>query len=102
RTDALRSDRRVLLWPDTFNNYFRPGTAIAATRVLEALGFQVAIPKRSLCCGRPLYDWGFLDRAKQLWLRTLQTLEPEIKAGTPVIGLEPACVSAFKDELVNL
>jgi FAD/FMN-containing dehydrogenase/Fe-S oxidoreductase len=94
--------RRVLLWPDTFNNYFRPQTAIAAVRVLEAAGFAVAIPARTLCCGRPLYDWGWLASARKLWQRTFTTLRPEIEAGTPLIGLEPACVAAFKDELLNL
>jgi FAD/FMN-containing dehydrogenase/Fe-S oxidoreductase len=98
-----RLDRpRIILWPDTFNNYFRPGTAIAATRVLEALGFKVVIPDRPLCCGRPLYDWGMLDRAKRLWSETLTALKPEIENGTPIVGLEPACVSAFRDELPAL
>jgi FAD/FMN-containing dehydrogenase/Fe-S oxidoreductase len=93
---------RVLLWPDTFNNYFRPQTAIAATRVLRAAGFDVAIPPRPLCCGRPLYDWGMLDTAKQLWRDTLAALREEIEAGTPLVVLEPACLSAFQDELTNL
>jgi Fe-S oxidoreductase len=94
--------RRVLLWPDTFNNYFRTETAMAATRVLERLGFEVTIPRANLCCGRPLYDWGMLDAAKALWRQTLDSLLPEIEAGVPVVGLEPACVSAFRDELVGL
>jgi FAD/FMN-containing dehydrogenase/Fe-S oxidoreductase len=93
---------RVMLWPDTFNNYFRPRTAMAATRVLESLGYAVAIPERALCCGRPLYDWGMLDRAKALWGRVLDSFAPEIRDGTPVVGLEPACVSAFRDELPGL
>ncbi|HEU5274829.1 MAG TPA: FAD-linked oxidase C-terminal domain-containing protein, partial [Xanthobacteraceae bacterium] len=94
--------RRVLLWPDTFNNYFRPQTAVAAAHVLESLGFSVAIPDRPLCCGRPLYDWGMLDHAKRLWGETLTSLAPEIEAGTPIVGLEPACVSAFRDELPGI
>ncbi len=94
--------KRVMLWPDTFNNYFRPGTAIAATQLLESLGFEVAIPQSALCCGRPLYDWGMLDRAKRLWTKTLAALEPEIREGTPIVGLEPACVSTFRDELPAL
>jgi FAD/FMN-containing dehydrogenase/Fe-S oxidoreductase len=93
---------RVLLWPDTFNNYFRSKTAIAATQVLERLGFQVDIPPRVLCCGRPLYDWGWVDQAKGLWRQTMHTLQRDIEAGTPIIGLEPACVSAFRDELPAL
>jgi FAD/FMN-containing dehydrogenase/Fe-S oxidoreductase len=94
--------RRVLLWPDTFNNYFRPQAPIAATQVLESLGFTVDIPDRLLCCGRPLYDWGRLHEAKALWRQTLAALRTEIEVGTPIVGLEPACVSTFRDELVSL
>jgi FAD/FMN-containing dehydrogenase/Fe-S oxidoreductase len=102
RRKPRREGQRVMLWPDTFNNYFRPRTAVAATHALEALGCQVVIPDRPLCCGRPLYDWGMLDRAKRLWRETLTALEPEIENGTPIVGLEPACVSAFRDELPGL
>ncbi len=92
----------VLLWPDTFNNYFHPATASAAVEALEAAGFRVTVPKPHLCCGRPLYDHGMLDRAKRLLLHILDELSPEIKAGVPVVGLEPSCVAVFRDELVNL
>jgi len=102
RRDRKNGGTRVLLWPDTFNNYFRPQTAIAATHVLENLGFSVVVPDRPLCCGRPLYDWGMLDSAMRLWRRTMAALRSEIEAGTPIIGLEPACVSAFRDELPGL
>ncbi|HEX3405918.1 MAG TPA: FAD-binding and (Fe-S)-binding domain-containing protein [Caulobacteraceae bacterium] len=93
---------RVLIWPDTFTNFFRPGAAIAATQVLERLGYTVDAPPQSLCCGRPLYDWGWLDEAKALWRRTLNALKDDIEAGVPLIGLEPGCVSAFRDELPAL
>jgi Fe-S oxidoreductase len=102
RKNRKSDGQRVLLWPDTFNNFFRPQTAIAATHVLEAAGFNVAIPDRILCCGRPLYDWGYIDKAKALWRQTFETLREDIAAGTPIVGLEPACVSAFRDELVSL
>ena len=92
----------VLLWPDTFNNYFHPGTAKAAVEVLEAAGFHVVVPRVNLCCGRPLYDHGMLDRAQSLLLQILDELSPEITAGIPIVGLEPSCVAVFRDELVNL
>ncbi|MDQ6643812.1 MAG: heterodisulfide reductase-related iron-sulfur binding cluster, partial [Chloroflexota bacterium] len=93
---------RVLLWPDTFNNYFHPETAQAAVEVLEAVGYQVEIPQRSLCCGRPLYDHGMLTTAERLLRQILETLQPQITAGIPIVGLEPSCVAVFRDELLNL
>jgi len=92
----------VLLWADTFNNHFLPSTAIAAVEVLEAAGFEVQIPTAHLCCGRPLYDVGELDRAKALLLRIMDELLPEIEQRTPIIVLEPSCAAVFRDELVNL
>jgi FAD/FMN-containing dehydrogenase/Fe-S oxidoreductase len=92
----------VLLWADTFNNYFLPSTAKAAVEVLETAGFRVRVPRANLCCGRPLYDFGMLDRAERLLLEILDQLEPEIAAGIPVVGLEPSCVAVFRDELINL
>jgi len=92
----------VLLWPDTFNNHFQPATARAAVEVLEAAGFRVTIPQANLCCGRPLYDFGMLDRAESLLLDILDELAPEIEAGIPVVGLEPSCVAVFRGELINL
>jgi FAD/FMN-containing dehydrogenase/Fe-S oxidoreductase len=101
-TAPLGAARSVLLWPDTFNNYFHPSTAKAAVEVLEAAGFQVILPKANLCCGRPLYDHGMLDRAQSLLLQILDELSPEIEAGIPIVGLEPSCVAVFRDELINL
>jgi Fe-S oxidoreductase len=92
----------VILWPDTFNNYFLPSTAKAAVEVLETAGYQVLLPRANLCCGRPLYDFGMLDRAQALLLEILDALSPEIEAGIPVVGLEPSCVAVFRDELLNL
>ena len=70
--------------------------------VLEAAGFHVLLPEGNLCCGRPLYDIGMLDRAEAHLLKILDTLLPEIEAGIPVVGLEPSCVAVFRDELTNL
>ena len=93
---------RVILWADTFNNNFMPDTLKAAFDVLEDAGCEVIVPKQSLCCGRPLYDFGMLDMAKKLLYQILDTLKDEIEAGTPVVGLEPSCTAVFRDELINL
>ncbi|QBQ55725.1 FAD-binding and (Fe-S)-binding domain-containing protein [Nitrosococcus wardiae] len=93
---------KVLLWPDTFNNHLHPEILVAAVEVLEAAGFQVIVPTSSLCCARPLYAWGMLNRAKKLLTQIMETLTPEVLQGTPVVGLEPSCVAAFRDELIKL
>jgi Fe-S oxidoreductase len=102
-----RKERRtdgppVLLWPDTFNNFFAPEIGQAATEVLEAAGFTVRIPEQTLCCGRPLYDYGMLPTARRWLQRTLDVLREDIRDGTPIVGLEPSCIAVFRDELVNM
>jgi FAD/FMN-containing dehydrogenase/Fe-S oxidoreductase len=92
----------VILWADTFNNYFHPQTAQAAVEVLRDAGFHVTVPAQHLCCGRPLYDFGMLAQAAQYLTRILQILGPKIDAGVPVVVLEPSCASVFRDELRNL
>jgi len=92
----------VVLWPDTFNNYFHPNTMMAAREVLSQAKFRILTPKGHLCCGRPLYDFGMLDTAKKYLLKILDVLEPELKKRTPVVVLEPSCASVFRDELCNL
>ena len=95
------SEKSVVLWPDTFSNYFHPKPAMAAADVLEAASFDVRLPRRHVCCGRPLYDFGMLDRAKRQLMKIMTTMRAEIDAGIPVVVLEPSCASVFKDELLN-
>ncbi len=92
---------RVILWPDCSNNYFHPEVSLAAARVLTAAGFQVEIPAKRLCCGRPLYDHGLLSAAKRRLAEVLGALRDDIEAGTPIVGLEPSCISVFRDELLR-
>jgi Fe-S oxidoreductase len=111
RDARRRRDRRpalpstapeVFLWADTFNNYFHPSTMRAAHQVLTTAGFRVTVPKQHLCCGRPLYDFGMLDTAKDYLLKILNALTAQLAAGTPIVVLEPSCASVFRDELTNL
>ncbi|MGH9455432.1 MAG: FAD-binding and (Fe-S)-binding domain-containing protein, partial [Terriglobia bacterium] len=92
----------VIVWADTFNNYLTPQVAMAAVEVLEAAGFQPIVPAEPLCCGRPLYDFGMLDRARKSLAQVLAAMRGSVEADIPVVGLEPACVSVFQDELRDL
>ena len=54
-TGKNREKKKIILWPDTFNNNFHPETIKAALDVLDDAGYRIEIPKRPLCCGRNLY-----------------------------------------------
>jgi len=102
RAAPRASMREVVLFPDTFNNYFEPHVAIAAVEVLERAGFRVIVPRQHLCCGRPLYDQGMLDRAKVRLQEVMDVLDPFVAVGIPIVGLEPSCILTFRDELPSL
>jgi FAD/FMN-containing dehydrogenase/Fe-S oxidoreductase len=106
--DSITSNQRsaspqvVVLWPDTWNNYYHPQSLVAAEVVLKSAGFQVEVPKGHICCGRPLYDFGLLAAARSYLATVLERMAPQIDAGLPFIFLEPSCASVFKDELLEL
>ncbi|MFM0241978.1 FAD-binding and (Fe-S)-binding domain-containing protein [Paraburkholderia phytofirmans] len=99
--DARGDLKKVILWVDTFNDHFTPEIAQAAADVLKQLGWHVVLPENRLCCGRPLYDFGLLERARELLTHILDDLADDIAAGVPLVGLEPGCLSVFKDELLK-
>lgn len=98
----IEEGKTVLLFPDTFNNYFFPQTAQAAVEVLEHLGYQVVLPESYVCCGRPLYDYGFLDAAEKYLLNLMKVLRPALDAKIPIVVLEPSCWSVMRDEVNEL
>ncbi|MBV9847978.1 MAG: 4Fe-4S dicluster domain-containing protein, partial [Kutzneria sp.] len=102
RRPAVRGRPPVVLWPDTFNNYFTPEVAVAATRVLEHAGFDVLVPRGALCCGLTWISTGQLGVAARVLRRTLRILRPVLEADVAVVGLEPSCVSVFRSDLAEL
>ncbi|HEU5007096.1 MAG TPA: FAD-binding and (Fe-S)-binding domain-containing protein [Jatrophihabitantaceae bacterium] len=94
--------RPVVLFPDTFNNHLHTDVGVACVEAIEAAGWQVIMPTGHVCCGRPLYDYGFLDQAERYLHRVLDQLREHVRAGTPIVGMEPSCLAVFKDELPKI
>ncbi|BCB89459.1 FAD-binding and (Fe-S)-binding domain-containing protein [Phytohabitans suffuscus] len=92
----------VLLWPDTFTNRFDPGIARAAVEVVEAAGWRVVVPDQPVCCGLTWISTGQLTTARQVLRRTLGVLRPHLRAGTPILGLEPSCTAVFRGDAAEL
>jgi Fe-S oxidoreductase len=99
----------VVLFVDTFTNYFEPENARAAVRVLQAAGYRVHVARaltndaaaaRPLCCGRTYLAAGMVDDAKREARRMVAALTPWVERGTPVVGLEPACLLSLRDEFL--
>jgi FAD/FMN-containing dehydrogenase/Fe-S oxidoreductase len=89
---------RLLLWPDTFTNHFDPAVAADAIAVLEALGYTVELPPRTVCCGLTWTTTGQVDAARRVLRRSLRAIEPWLAAGVPVVGLEPSCTAALRSD----
>jgi Fe-S oxidoreductase len=94
--------RPVVLFPDTFNNHLHTDVGVACVEAIEAAGWQVIMPEGHVCCGRPLYDYGFLDTAQRYLHNVLDVLREHVRAGTPIVGMEPSCLAVFKDELPKM
>jgi FAD/FMN-containing dehydrogenase/Fe-S oxidoreductase len=94
--------QRVVLWADTWNNYYHPQTLAAAERVLTQAGFDVQTTEGHICCGRALYDFGLLGNARTYLAKVFDRVSAQIDAGLPFIFLEPSCASVFKDEALEL
>ncbi len=105
RADLRRrasGDRKVVLWPDSFNNYLTPSVLDAAHEVLTAAGYDVVLPERGVCCGLTWVSTGQLDVARRVLRRTLDVLAPYLDAGYEVAGLEPSCTALFRGDLPAL
>jgi FAD/FMN-containing dehydrogenase/Fe-S oxidoreductase len=98
-----RADGRpVLLWVDTFTDHFSPEVGKAAVRVLEDAGYRVQLTDKRVCCGLTWISTGQLDGAKKQLRRTLDALEPALRDGIPVVGLEPSCTAVLRNDVTEL
>jgi FAD/FMN-containing dehydrogenase/Fe-S oxidoreductase len=97
----LPSRGRVILWDDTFVRYHEPHIGVAAVKVLEAAGFEVALAQGRKCCGRPAFSQGNLDEAIRLGRHNLELLAMDVD-NAPIIFLEPSCYSMFAEDYREL
>ena len=96
------SDRKVVLFHDTFINYNYPDIGKAATQLLEAAGYDVRIVEQRKCCGRPMISKGLAEDARENAAFNVQQLHPFVQQGYCVIGCEPSCILTFRDEYPDL
>ncbi len=93
--------QRVVLFADTFVRFNYPEIGRDAVRLLEGLGFEVAVPPVT-CCGRPMISKGLLGAARESARENLKVLLPYAREGIPIVGCEPSCILTFRDEVPDL
>ena len=104
-----KSDKKVILFADTFNINFEVKNVLYAIRILNKFGYQAIIPSfdndnldRPLCCGRTYISFGQLDKAKEELNRFIKYIMKSGNFETPIVGLEPSCLLTFSDEFKTL
>lgn len=93
---------KVLLWADSFTNYFTPEVGQSAVKVLEDAGYAVQVPEKPVCCGLTWISTGQLDEARKILRSSVATLTPYVEQGIPVVGLEPSCTGVLRSDAVEL
>jgi Fe-S oxidoreductase len=91
----------VHLFCDEFTNSFDVTTGIAAIELLEALGYEVVIPKHQES-GRSALSKGLLRKARELAEKNVGLLCDVITAESPLVGIEPSAILTFRDEYPEL
>lgn len=99
--DAGPPRTKVVLFNDTFVNYFEPGLGLRAVELLEAGGYDVTLANAG-CCQRTRMSKGLLHQARRDGLKTMRNLAAFADQGLPILFIEPSCASAVLDDLPDL
>ena len=98
----VKSDKKIaVFFNDTFTNYNHPNVGISAVKILKALDYEVKLVDKK-CCGRPLISKGLLESAKKNAKYNINSIYDYVKNGAIVVGAEPSCISALKDEYPDM
>ncbi|HEY3437409.1 MAG TPA: FAD-binding and (Fe-S)-binding domain-containing protein [Actinotalea sp.] len=96
------TDRRVVLWTDSFSDAFDPAVPQAMVTLLRDAGYQVIVPEQHACCGLTWISTGQLDGARRRLTELLGVLGPYAVNGIPIIGVEPSCTAVLRSDLIDL
>jgi FAD/FMN-containing dehydrogenase/Fe-S oxidoreductase len=92
---------RVYLFCDEFTDTLDAPIGIRAVELLEALGYEVVIP-RHVDSGRAQLSKGLVREARDLAARNVELLADVIRDDAPLVGIEPSAILGFRDEYPDL
>ncbi|QZS56593.1 FAD-binding and (Fe-S)-binding domain-containing protein [Rhodococcus opacus] len=100
--DRATTGDPVLLFVDSFTNYFTPEVGHATVQVLEAAGYRPQLTDKQQCCGLTWISTGQLTAAKKILGRTVDALSGSAAAGIPIVGMEPSCTGVLRSDAAEL
>jgi len=93
--------KRVYLFADEFTQYNDTEIGIKTIKLLTSLGYEVVLPKHTVS-GRTFLSKGLLRSAKKIANRNIDYLKDIITEESPLLGIEPSGILAFRDEYPDL
>ena len=92
---------RVHLFVDEFTDTLDADVGIKAVELLEALGYEVVVP-RHVDSGRAQLSTGLVRAARDLATANVELLDPVVTDEAPLVGIEPSAILTFRDEAPDL
>ncbi len=96
------ASNKVVYFHDTWVSFYYPEIGKASVKLLDAMGLDVILVPKRVCCGRPMLSKGLINPARLRAKVNAELLSPYIRQGIPVIGTEPSCILTFRDEYPDL
>jgi len=78
---------------------FYPGAVRAAVRVLRKLGVNVACPPKQTCCGQPMYNAGYFDRARPVARHFIDVFK---ETEGPIVAPSSSCAAMVRKHFPRL
>ncbi|WP_346860988.1 FAD-linked oxidase C-terminal domain-containing protein [uncultured Draconibacterium sp.] len=97
----LEPKGKIFLFNDEFTNYNESDIGIKAILLLTKLGYEVTIPQTKES-GRTFLSKGLVKVSKKIATENVNLLKDIISEKTPLVGIEPSAILAFRDEYPEL
>lgn len=94
-------DNVVVLFADTYLNFYEPQIGVSALALLNSCGYEVILANVG-CCQRTKISHGFLREAKKDGAKTIEGLKKYLDLGLTILVCEPSCASALNDDLPDM
>ncbi|MFK8057587.1 MAG: FAD-binding and (Fe-S)-binding domain-containing protein [Saprospiraceae bacterium] len=93
--------REVYLFIDEFTDQLDANIGIDAIHVLTKLGYGVRVVEHAIS-GRAFISKGFLEEAREVAIKNVDTFGTLVTTDLPLIGIEPSAILTFRDEYPRL